>query len=1490
MIYFKRVSLLILLIFVAKIQFSQCTTCNTTVTNNAVSQYNVAAGTTLCIGTGLTYTGTINLNGGTLCNSGVISKVNFNSGTFQNYGTYSKNGNLTIQNTGNIIVNNYSGSEFRVIGNLDIQSSSINTSTSFNLISGKTSFDVTGNFNSSKGILSINPNTDLKQFSEGVFFNIGKDFYIGGNATLNMNIGQGTYFNVGKVASFDGRYNKTINNYGGVININSSFNIGGNGQNTGVFTLFNGNKGALVIRKAFNASYNNGTVNIINNASIEVGTNWTQSKDVTTITNNGNISITRDLNIERGSLINNGTLYTRDADIKFGSFTNNKYAEFSRDMITSNNAATITNNAEIRIKRELNNKGTVNLGQRSITVSTDFFNQNNGLVKGPLSISGDSTNYAFLEIARTSSNSGDLQNHLVVYDLTNNNSVIKLDFYSNINRLGLPLVIIGGSRLCGLYRLDLSITSDGKDFCIGKPVTLYAYAKNNISGTTLPVTSYTWNPGNGSQIITTVNNLPITLSTSTIYTVTIKLVNGCVLTNTLAVNVLQQPTISYVGSPFFTSITSPINVIQTGSSPGIYSSTPSGLTLNPSTGAISPSLSAPGTYTIKYLTSNDCNYIATTVVEIKRSCEIKVNAPIELQLCLGDLYNLSATGANLDFTWVPSTGLSCTSCSSPVLTVNAGVTTYTVYGTKIGDNSGPCGFQVINVIPNNNCSGNTINGCCFSNYGAAVYVASYSTSLNVYCNLVNELGQFTNGNIKKGEFINKGNINVALDWIHNAQNNLYLSNEGITDFFGLAQNITGNSHTHFNRLDLTGNGIKTAWLDEYANSNLNLTTNEFHIQDNVFFMKNATAVATNSTTLITGTGTSTVATAIVGGGFVSTLRYGYLSRMIQASPSFLYLFPMGTRAIGSVPSRYRPIEINNNGNSSDEISVNFMNTEPTILGASDFTNSAYPNNDENDKAPSVSLINSQYYHKIKQTSAPIPYSSNLQIKEYYPSGDGSFQSLSEWEKDPSHATEWWGSTQGAMGSNIPAPSYSLSYVGLINALTNGTQTFDGQPFTLAQSGPYVNTGDFGGDGTVVTVTSVGSTPSTTSTTTYTNGTTSSTVTSTSGGVTTSTITSPTGATTTVTVTTTTSGGATITTTTTTTGGTTSTSSSTTTTTDGVTTSTTTAGGATTTSTTSTTPGGVTTSTTSTTDGTTTSTTTNTTSTSAGGVTTSTTSTTDGTTTSTTTNTTSTVGGVTSSTTTTTSGGTTSTEVCETTYGGMSSTTACTLTINGGSPTTYTSSTSTSGSGGDGSAGNGFDNPLGTGTSGTGSTGLTSPNTPGDYEITITPTDDCALPGKIKFTVNADGTISSSNVKYGLVGSSTYLGPLSEDVYTIDNVNSGLILHSTPKSILKQCVNGVKVATSSGSDFVLNKLLPSETLNVILPTTTAGVTFHNFELYNASGGLISSTVLTQGITNTIPVTGFPSTIPNGIYNFKFNVDITVSSTTTTQLVKGQLIIK
>jgi len=995
------------------------------------------------------------------------------------------------------------------------------------------------------------------------------------------------------------------------------------------------------------------------------------------------------------------------------------------------------------------------------------------------------------------------------------------------------------------------------------------------------------------------------------YNVEVTYSNGCKSVSSINPVTYQAPSISYAGSPFSQGISSPISVQQTGSSPGIYASSPSGLNIDASTGAITPGLSNPGVYTIQYTPNYSitlfCQNSATTTIEILSGCHIDVNNDHIENVCDGDQIQLiaSSPGYIEQYTWVPTTGLSCSNCPNPILTVNSAVTQYTVYGKVKTDQSFYCGYNVVTITTIPNCTQNPIIGCCFSNYGAAVFV-TIGTYVNVYCNLLNELGQFPDFNIKKGEFVNKGNIRVKLDWIHNAKNDLYLSNEGVSDFFGYNQNITGNSSTHFNRLDLTGNGVKTTWLDEYANSHLNLTSNVLFVQNNMFFMKNPTASATNTTIL-----TVSSATSIIGGnGFVNTGPNGYLSRKLQAGSSSLYLFPMGTRAIGLVPNIYRPIEMSGS-TMTDEISANFMNITPTVTAGSDFENSLYPLNDISDKSSAITNLNSLYYHKLKQTTPTFPsYASTLFIKSYFPSGDGSFQSLAEWEKDPSHGSEWWGTTTGASGSTVPSPA--LSYLGYIYAATNGLQTFNGQPFTLAQSGPYVGTGGFGGDGTVITITSDGASPTTTTSTTYTNGTTSTTITSTTGGVTTSTITTttPGGSTTTstVTVTSVTSGSTTITNTTTAGSGTTSTVSNTTTTTGSVTTSTTTTstgtgtstttsttsttpGGvttsttsttdgtttSTTTSTTSTTPGGVTTSTTSTTDGTTTSTTTSTTSTTPGGVTTSTTSTTDGTTTSTTTNTTSTTGGVTSSTTTVTSGGTTTTEVCETTYGGLSSVTACTLTTATGT-TTYTSSTSTSSSGGDGSASSGLGNPFGTGSTGTGSTGVTSPNTPGDYVITITPTDDCALPGKIKFTVNADGTISPSNVKYGLVGDPTYLGPLSEDVYTIDNVNSGIILQSTPKSILKNCINAITVGTSDpGSDYILTA---GETIKVFIPNTLTGATFGNFNLFNSANSLIVTSPSTLSLsTNTLSV---PVGTPAGVYHFEFSVN--------SELVKGQLIIK
>ncbi len=79
--------------------------------------------------------------------------------------------------------------------------------------------------------------------------------------------------------------------------------------------------------------------------------------------------------------------------------------------------------------------------------------------------------------------------------------------------------------------------------------------------------------------------------------------------------------ISYLGTPFNNSITSPQSVTQTGTTGGIYTST-SGLTINSTTGAITPSASTPGTYTVTYSVSNAgvCSPVtATTSVTITSS-------------------------------------------------------------------------------------------------------------------------------------------------------------------------------------------------------------------------------------------------------------------------------------------------------------------------------------------------------------------------------------------------------------------------------------------------------------------------------------------------------------------------------------------------------------------------------------------------------------------------------------------------------------------------------------------------------------------------------------------------------------------------------------------------------------------------------------------------------------------------------------------------------
>ena len=86
----------------------------------------------------------------------------------------------------------------------------------------------------------------------------------------------------------------------------------------------------------------------------------------------------------------------------------------------------------------------------------------------------------------------------------------------------------------------------------------------------------------------------------------------------------------------------------------------------------------PGEYTLTLTTIDDFNCPATDEVVITVHALPVVDAGDDVNLCPEGLIQLEATGA-VEYTWDPSTGLSCDDCPNPDCTVNEN-TTYTVTG------------------------------------------------------------------------------------------------------------------------------------------------------------------------------------------------------------------------------------------------------------------------------------------------------------------------------------------------------------------------------------------------------------------------------------------------------------------------------------------------------------------------------------------------------------------------------------------------------------------------------------------------------------------------------------------------------------------------------------------------------------------------------------------------------------------------------------------
>jgi hypothetical protein len=130
-------------------------------------------------------------------------------------------------------------------------------------------------------------------------------------------------------------------------------------------------------------------------------------------------------------------------------------------------------------------------------------------------------------------------------------------------------------------------------------------------------TAYQWqvNQGSGWSDLTntvpystvTTNTLTITAATTTMnaYQYRCRASNAfsCSVNSNagiLTVTTLPAATISYAGTPFCSTVATAQAVTLTGTAGGSYSAAPVGLTINAGTGAITPSTSAAGIYTVTY--------------------------------------------------------------------------------------------------------------------------------------------------------------------------------------------------------------------------------------------------------------------------------------------------------------------------------------------------------------------------------------------------------------------------------------------------------------------------------------------------------------------------------------------------------------------------------------------------------------------------------------------------------------------------------------------------------------------------------------------------------------------------------------------------------------------------------------------------------------------------------------------------------------------------
>ncbi|WP_243630203.1 PKD domain-containing protein [Taibaiella soli] len=232
---------------------------------------------------------------------------------------------------------------------------------------------------------------------------------------------------------------------------------------------------------------------------------------------------------------------------------------------------------------------------------------------------------------------------------------------------------------------------------VNTPPTISAGTNQTIctgASTTLTATggvSYSWSPATGLSC-TNCASPTANPTTTTTYTVTGTGANGCTATSTVTVTVTNLPTVS--GGPNA--------AICNGAATTLNATGATTYSWSPATGLSCTSCASPvanptstTTYTVTGTATGGCSNTAQVTVTVNPLPTISAGS--NQTICAGGSVTLTATGGTT-YSWTPTTGLSCTTCASPVASPTA-TTTYTVTGTSNGCSNTSTVTVTVNTAP-----------------------------------------------------------------------------------------------------------------------------------------------------------------------------------------------------------------------------------------------------------------------------------------------------------------------------------------------------------------------------------------------------------------------------------------------------------------------------------------------------------------------------------------------------------------------------------------------------------------------------------------------------------------------------------------------------------------------------------------------------------------------------------------------------------------------